>query len=94
MNKGAQKIGHVTGLIAYGLVTTLATAAASVVESTVRGLAQTGRTLASEIRPAPRQAAPAPPAEQEKASEAPRRRKRKRSRKRDSVQGGLPPSPN
>lgn len=90
-NKGAQKIGHITGLIAYGLTATVAAVAAGIVESTVRGLAQTGKSLASELRPptsfraapeapAAQEKTPASPAEQKKASEAPKRRKRSRKR--------------
>lgn len=59
MNSGAQKVGHIAGVIAYGLVSTMTAAAAGVVENTLKGLVQTGKNLASEMRSA-----------QEKAPEA------------------------
>lgn len=91
MNSGAKKVGHIAGVLAYGLTATAATVVAGIVESTVRGLAQTGKSLAGELRPptsfraapeapAEQEKTPASPAEQEKASEAPRRRKRSRKR--------------
>lgn len=88
------KIGHMAGLIAYGLAATAASVAAGIVESTVRGLAQTGKSLAGELRSAPKAPAPAQsrkaapePAEQGKASETPRRRKsRKRSKQKKALE--------